>query len=97
MEKYKTVLEKKEQYIQFSEEEIKELGWKENQKISIELTDNGIMIKPLVSVEIDMSNWSKEILLFLIEESCKSDKSINEVISEILEKMLCSKKECYEL
>lgn len=86
MEKYKTIKEKKDLYIEFSEDEMKELGWKENQKLSMSLTeDGGISIQPLVNVEIDMSGYSPEILHWLIKQSADNDISINEVISNILE------------
>lgn len=97
MNKYKKILEKKEQYIQFSEEELKELGWKQNQKISIELKDGGIQLTPWVSIDIDMSDWSKDILLFLIEKSCELDISVNEVLTQIIEESLKQKSEFYEL
>jgi hypothetical protein len=93
MEKYKKILEKTEQYIQFSDEELQELGWKENQKLSIELTDGGIMLKPFVKVDIDMSNWSREILEYIISESCEKDISVNEVISNTIEQALKYEKE----
>ena len=96
MEKYKKVLEKKEMYIQLSEEEIQELGWKENQKISIELQDGGIIIKPFVSVEMEIESWPKEILIHLIKESCEKDVSVNDVISDTLRSMLNYEKETYE-
>lgn len=93
MEKYKKILEKTEQYIQFSDEELQELGWKENQKLSIELTDGGIILKPFVKVDIDMSNWSREILEYIILESCEKDISVNEVISNTIEQTLKYEKE----
>ena len=93
MEKYKKILEKTEQYIQFSDEELQELGWKENQKLSIELTNGGIMLKPFVKIDIDMSNWSREILEYIISESCEKDISVNEVISNTIEQTLKYEKE----
>lgn len=91
MERYKTVKEKKDFYIEFSDEEMKEMGWEENQKLSMSLTDDGgIMIKPFVKVDIDISDWSREILEFLIDTSLKEDKTINQVINEALEKGLNS-------
>jgi hypothetical protein len=93
MEKYKKVLEKKEMYIQFSEEEMQELGWKENQKISIELKDGGIMLKPFVSVELEIESWPREILEYLIEQSCEKDISVNDIISDTLKEMINYEKE----
>lgn len=85
MEKFKTVKEKKELYIDFSEEELTELGWGENQKLSIDLKeDNTIVIKPWVEVDIDMTDWPRDILELLIKLSSEQDKSVNEVIVDLL-------------
>lgn len=89
MEKIKTVKEKKELYIEFSEDEMKELGWKENQKLSMTLnSDNSILIQPLVTVELDTSSWSKEVFEMLVELSLEKDKTVNEVIVDILMKYI---------
>lgn len=86
MEKTKKVLEKKELYIQFSEEEMQELGWKEGQKLSFKFNEEtkAITLEPFVKMELDISEWPIEILQFLIEESCNRDISVNEVINETL-------------
>jgi isopentenyldiphosphate isomerase len=90
MEKYKTVQEKKDLFIQFSEEEMQELGWEENQKLSMHVNEEtgAITIKPWVKMEIEMDNWPKELMLFLIQESCEKDISVNEVITNVLEESL---------
>jgi hypothetical protein len=90
MEKYKKVQEKTELFIQFSEEEIEEIGWEKGQKLSLDLDlETGtITLKPFVKMELDMDNWPKELLLFLIQESCEKDVSVNEVISNTLEQSL---------
>lgn len=90
MNKTKKVQEKKELYIQFSEEEIQEIGWEENQKLSVKVDEKTgqITLEPFVKMELDISDWPKEILEFLIEESCERDISVNEVINEVLIKSL---------
>jgi hypothetical protein len=90
MEKYKKVQEKKDLFIQFSEEEMQELGWEERQKLSMSVDEEtgAITIKPWVKMEIEMDNWPKELMLFLIQESCEKDISINEVITNVLEESL---------
>ena len=85
MEKFKTVKEKKELYIDFSEEELTELGWEENQKLSIDVQDDKtIIIKPWAKIDIDMSEWPKETLEFLVKLSCEQNKPVNEVIVDLL-------------
>lgn len=90
MEKYKKVQEKKELYIQFSDEEMQELGWEEGQKLSFKFDEEtkAITLEPFVKMEIEISEWPREILEFLIQESCDKDISMNEVISNILEESL---------
>lgn len=90
MEKVKKVLEKKDLYIQFSEEEMLELGWETDQKLSFKFNEKtkAITLEPFVKMELDISEYSREILEFLIKESCERDVSVNEVINEILEESL---------
>jgi hypothetical protein len=90
MEKYKKVQEKKELYIQFSEEEMQELGWEEGQKLSFKFDEEtkAITLEPFVKMELDITEWPVEILQFLVGESCEKDISVNEVISNTLEQSL---------
>jgi hypothetical protein len=85
----KKVQEMKELYIQFTEEEMKELNIEHNQKFSIEiLDDKTIVLKPFVKIDIDLSDFTKEDLVYLINESVEKDISMNEVIVDCLKKSL---------
>jgi bifunctional DNA-binding transcriptional regulator/antitoxin component of YhaV-PrlF toxin-antitoxin module len=86
MEKHKKVQEKKELFLQFSEEEMQEMGWEEGQKISLDLDEDtgAITLKPFVKMEIDIGEWPRETLEFLVGESCDRDVSVNEIINEVL-------------
>lgn len=90
MEKYKKVQEKTDVFIQFTDEELEELGWEKGQKLSLDFNEETktITLKPFVKVDIDMQDWDRETLEFLIQESCEKDLSVNEIISNILEKEL---------
>ncbi len=90
MERYKKIQEKKDFFIQFSDEEIEELGWEKNQKISItyDKDTNSITIKPFVSVEIDFSTYPRDVLELIIKESCDKDMSCNDVINDLLRESL---------
>ena len=79
MEKYKKVQEKKELFLQFSEEEMQEMGWEENQKLSLKFDEDtkAITIEPLVKMDIDIGEWDREILEYLVGESCDRDVSVN--------------------
>jgi len=86
MEKHKKVQEKKELFLQFSEEEMQEMGWEEGQKLSLDLDEDtgAITLKPFVKMEIDIGEWPRETLEFLVGESCDRDVSVNEIINEVL-------------
>lgn len=86
MEKYKKILEKKDLYIQFSEEEIQEMGWEEGQKLSFKFDEEtkAITLEPFVKMEIDITEWPVEILQFMVGESCERDVSVNEIVNEVL-------------
>jgi hypothetical protein len=86
MEKVKKVLEKKDLYIQFSEEEMQELGWEEGQKLSFKFDKDtkAITLEPFVKMELDISEWDREILELLVGESCERDVPVNEIINEVL-------------
>jgi hypothetical protein len=90
MEKYKKVQEKKELFLQFSEEEMQEMGWEEGQKLSLKFDEDtkAITIEPFVKMDIDIGEWDREILEYLVGESCDRDVSVNEIINESLEKMI---------
>ena len=94
MEKYKKIQEKKEMFIQFSPEELEELGWAEGQKLSISynVATNSITLKPFVKVDIDLSEWDRYMLEDIINRSCETDMSCNEVIADLLSKSLESLK-----
>jgi len=97
MERYKTVKEKRDLYIEFTDEEMAELGWEDNQKLSITVNeDKSISIKPWVRVDIDMSGWPKEIYELLVKRSLEEDKTVNQVIVDLIEKSINSE-EPYEL
>lgn len=90
MEKVKKILEKKDLYIQFSEEEMQELGWEEGQKLSFKFDEKtkAITLEPFVKMDIDIGDWDRETLEFLVAESCERDISVNEIINEVLRKSL---------
>lgn len=84
----KKVKVKEDYYIEFTDEELKALKIEKGQKFTCEIKNGGLVLTPFVKMELDISTWSREILEFLINESCERDVSINEVINDTLEKML---------
>jgi hypothetical protein len=84
----KKLIKQEELLVQFSEEEIESFGWEKGQKLSIELKDDGVFLSPHKKMDIDISEWSRDVLEMLISKSCEQDISVNEVIEEILDKVL---------
>ncbi len=72
--------------VKFTEDEMEQLNIAPGDKFSVELQDGGILLKKFVKVEIDMSDWSREMLENLIDISCNEDISVNEVISTTIKK-----------
>ena len=76
-------------YIQFSEEELQEIGAGPGTKFSVKHHDDGsIELRPYVKMEIEISEWPREVLEMLISDSCEKDISVNDVITELLKKSL---------
>lgn len=74
--------------VKFTEDELAQLNIKQGDKFSIKETDDGILLQKFATIDIDLSEFSREILEFLIQESCNKDVSVNEVISDVLEKVV---------
>lgn len=74
--------------IKFTEEELQKLNIKEGDKFSIKETPEGVLLEKFATMELDMSEWDRSILEMLIADSCTQDVSINQIISDILEKYI---------
>ena len=74
--------------VKFTEDELAQLNIKQGDKFSIKETDEGILLEKFATIDIDLAEVEREILEFLIRESCNKDVSVNEIISDILEKGL---------
>lgn len=85
----KTLQPTNDLYVQFTDEEIQELGWEAGQKLNVKVHDDGsIELRPFAKVEIDLADWSREVLEMVITESCEKDISVNEVVSNLLKQSL---------
>jgi hypothetical protein len=84
----KTVKRSKDLFIEFSEEELSILNIKEGDKFSWRETGEGIILEKFSSLDIDLKDLSRDSLEFLVSASVEEDKSINEIINEILEKFV---------
>lgn len=75
-------------YIEFTKEQLEELNVNPGDKFSWEIDKNQIVLKKFVSVDIDISDWSRELLEMLISLSLEKDLPINDVIADILENQI---------
>jgi hypothetical protein len=85
----KTLQPTNDLYIQFTDEEIQELGWESGQKLEIKQHDDGsIEVRPYVKIELDMEEWPREVLEMIVKGSCEQDISANDVINNLLKQSL---------
>ena len=92
----KTVIEDPvtgETFLQFTEEELKQLGFEIGDKFEIKHLDNGtIILEKYGKITIELSEFSREILENLIHESCERDVPVNTIISDALKEFVEQKK-----
>jgi hypothetical protein len=84
----KTVFKKEDYYIQFTDEEMAELNIEPGQKFTCDLEDGKLKLTPFAKIELEMGDWPREVLELLIQESCEKDISVNDVICDLLEKVI---------
>jgi len=84
----KKVEKKEEYYLTFSDEELSQLNLKEGDKLSWKMKEDGVFLEKWVPLELEIGDWSKEVLLFLIEQSLEKNQTINEVIVDILNQII---------
>jgi len=85
----KTLLPTNDVYIQFTEEELSQIGAGPGTKFEAKLRDDGsIELRPYVKIELDMEEWPREVLELIIKESCEQDISANDIINNLLKKSL---------
>lgn len=85
----KTLQPTNDLYIQFTEEELSAIGAGPGTRFSVKHHDDGsIELRPYVKMEIEISDWSREVLEMLITKSCEDDVSVNDVINDLLKQSL---------
>ena len=84
----KTVQRSEDCFVQFTDEELQQLGIKAGDKFSCSIENNSVILKKFETIDIDLSELSRDILEMIIADSVEKDISVNEVIGNILEKSL---------
>jgi hypothetical protein len=87
----KTLQPTNDLFIQFTEEELSSIGAGPGTKFEAKLHDDGsIELRPYVKIELDTEDWPREVLEFIVKESCEKDISANDVINNLLKESLNS-------
>lgn len=75
-------------FIEFTDEQMAELGIENGDKFTIEEKDGAILLKKYEKVEIDLEAFSKDDLIQLIKISVEKDISVNQVIIDTLSELI---------
>jgi hypothetical protein len=70
--------------IKFTEDQMKELNIKPGEKFTITAENNRITLTRFVTLNLNLSEFSRETLEDLITLSCERDVSVNELVEEAL-------------
>lgn len=84
----KTVQKKEEYFIQFTDEEMNELGFKPNTKFTIKVNDDkqSLTLTPHEEIDIDLNEFSKEELINIIVAANKLDMTFEDFLVDSLTK-----------
>jgi hypothetical protein len=78
-----------EYFIQFTDEELSKLNLEKGSRLDWKIQEDGsVMLIPWKSIELDVEDWDKDLLLFLVKESLEKDLPVNDIIVESIEKMI---------
>ena len=77
----KTIQTRPEYFIQFTEDEAADLGLEIGEVLDVSVKDDGILLKKLVPLELDMTEFPREVLERLVKESTEKYVSVNEIIT----------------
>jgi bifunctional DNA-binding transcriptional regulator/antitoxin component of YhaV-PrlF toxin-antitoxin module len=81
----KKIQKKEEFYIEFTNDELETLNLKHGSKLSCKINDDkSVSLIPYKTIDLDLNEFSKENLIFMIQESVKNDQTIEEYIEQLL-------------
>ena len=85
----KVVQKKEEYYIQFTDEEMEQLKIKPNTKFSFKINDDdSVSMVPYETIQLDLSEFPKEMLIKIICASNEANMTVEDFISSVLEQYL---------
>jgi hypothetical protein len=88
----KTVQKKEDLFIEFTEDEMKDLNIEPHDKFEIDLKDdNTIVLKKFEKIDLNLSEFDRTTLEMLVSKSIESQVPVDEVIREVLTQYLENK------
>jgi hypothetical protein len=79
---------KQVEYIEFSEDQCRELNIKAGDQFSMEVGNGVIKLIPYASLDINLNELSREVLEMLVIRSVEENKTVSEVIQNVIEKFI---------
>lgn len=80
----KQVKTKEEMYLEFSDDELKELGIERGDKFTVDIEDGKITLTPFATLEMNLNAFSREELVELIVRSEEKNQSVSDTMVDIL-------------
>lgn len=74
--------------VKFTDEELVELNIKKGDKFSIHESEDGIVLKKYEELNLDLSEFPRETLEFIIVESNRLDLTISDFFEHVFKKVL---------
>jgi hypothetical protein len=87
----KQIKSKTEYYVDFTDEECEQLNIKQGDKFTIKNSDDGILLERYGTLELDLSDFDRNLLEFIVSESIKKDITVSELIEQIISDFLKNK------
>ena len=84
----KTLQRSNDYYIQFTDEEMEALDIKPGDKYSCKIQNGGLSLEKYQPVEINISEFDREVLEFLVETSIQEQITVEEVIENTLKEAI---------
>ena len=84
----KQLIQSKDAYLQFTEDELLEFGIKQGDKFEVKYQDDGIFLEKYKEIEFDIDDFDVNTLRMLVLRSFQEDKTCNQVLIDVLEEYM---------
>lgn len=89
----KEIKTREEHFIEFTEKELVALNWHPGDKLSWQITDEGVLLKKCTEIPIELNDFSKDELIEIIQASSARGLTFEEFIEETLKNAVSEHKE----